>query len=87
MYKRQVQPCGYLELDCGNVRDTAFPEIWKKSQQFLNLRNPDVYEGKCGHCEYERVCGGCRARAQTMKGHYLREEPLCSYEPKKKPKK
>ncbi|MEF2144947.1 MAG: heme b synthase [Desulfovibrionaceae bacterium] len=82
----QVQPCGYLELDCGNVRETPFPEIWKKSQQFLNLRNPEVYRGKCGHCEYERVCGGCRARAQTMNGHYLEEEPLCSYEPKKRAK-
>ncbi|SKA74848.1 heme b synthase [Paucidesulfovibrio gracilis DSM 16080] len=82
----QVQPCGYLELDCGNVRDTPFPEIWRTSKQFLNLRNPEVYRGKCGHCEYERVCGGCRARAQTMNGHYLEEEPLCSYEPKKKAK-
>jgi heme b synthase len=82
----QVQPCGYLELDCGNVRETPFPEIWKNSKQFLNLRNPEVYRGKCGQCEYERVCGGCRARAQTMNGHYLEEEPLCSYQPKKKSK-
>ncbi|MBN2139609.1 MAG: heme b synthase [Desulfovibrionaceae bacterium] len=80
----QVQPCGYLELDCGNVRQTPFPEIWKNSRQFLELRNPKLYRGKCGRCEYERVCGGCRARAQTMRGHYLEEEPLCSYEPRKK---
>ena len=79
----QVQPCGYLELDCGNVLETPFPEIWKKSQHFQNLRNPKAYHGKCGVCEYERVCGGCRARAQTMNGHYLDEEPLCSYQPKK----
>ncbi len=79
----QVQPCGYLELDCGNVLQTPFPEIWKKSEHFQNLRNPKVYHGKCGVCEYERVCGGCRARAQTMNGHYLDEEPLCSYQPKK----
>jgi len=86
-HRGQVQPCGYLELDCGNVRETPFPDIWKQSQQFKNLRNPNVYDGKCGYCEYEKVCGGCRARAQTMKGHYLKEEPLCSYTPKKKPKK
>ncbi len=79
----QVQPCGYLELDCGNVRKTPFPEIWAKSPQFLNLRNPKVYDGKCGVCEYEKVCGGCRARAQTMNGSYLAEEPLCSYTPMK----
>ena len=84
----QVQPCGYLELDCGNVLKTPFPEIWRKSQQFLNLRNPEAYVGKCGVCEYEKVCGGCRARAQTMLGNYLREEPLCSHTPiKLRPKK
>ncbi|MGE4553730.1 MAG: SPASM domain-containing protein, partial [Desulfovibrionaceae bacterium] len=76
-----VQPCGYLELNCGDVRQTPFPEIWRTSEQFLNLRNPKAYVGKCGVCEYEKVCGGCRARAQTMKGHYLEAEPLCSYTP------
>lgn len=79
----QVQPCGYLELDCGQVKDTPFPKIWADSMQFANLRDPDKYTGKCGVCEYERVCGGCRARAQTMKGDYLAEEPLCSYTPRR----
>ncbi|WP_027721405.1 heme b synthase [Maridesulfovibrio zosterae] len=83
----QVQPCGYLDLDCGNVRNIPFPQIWAKSPQFLNLRNPETYDGKCGHCEFEKVCGGCRARAATMKDNYLGPEPLCSYEPKKKPRK
>ncbi len=82
-HRGQVQPCGYLDLDCGDVKKTPFPEIWRNSQQFQNLRNPKVYKGKCGICEYERVCGGCRARAATMKGDYLEEEPLCSYIPKK----
>ena len=77
----QVQPCGYLNLNCGNIRDKHFPEIWKTSQEFQNLRNPSTYDGKCGVCEYEKVCGGCRARAATMEGHYLKKEPLCSYTP------
>ncbi|MCM0753686.1 heme b synthase [Desulfovibrio aminophilus] len=76
-----VQPCGYLDLVCGDVRQTPFPEIWRTSPQFLNLRNPKVYVGKCGVCEYEKVCGGCRARAQTMRGDYLEAEPLCSHTP------
>jgi heme b synthase len=79
----QVQPCGYLELDCGQVRETPFPEIWAESFHFQALRNPAAYQGKCGVCEYHRVCGGCRARALTMNGHYLAEEPLCSYVPHK----
>ncbi len=79
-----VQPCGYLELDCGNVTTTPFPEIWRSAPQFLALRDPAAYQGKCGICEYHRVCGGCRARAQTMRGHYLAEEPLCSFQPQRR---
>ncbi|ACV69239.1 heme b synthase [Desulfohalobium retbaense] len=79
----QVQPCGYLDLDCGQVKQTPFPEIWANSPQFQNLRTPQAYTGKCGVCEYHKVCGGCRARAQTMRGDYLAEEPLCSYTPQR----
>ncbi|MBM4315740.1 MAG: heme b synthase [Deltaproteobacteria bacterium] len=84
----QVQPCGYLELDCGQVTQKNFSEIWNGSDIFGNLRNLDLYEGKCGRCEFLRVCGGCRARAHELTGNYLAEEPLCIYEPgegRKKP--
>jgi heme b synthase len=77
----QVQPCGYLELDCGNVRKQSFKEIWENSPVFLNLRNTDGYHGKCGICEYRKVCGGCRARAYESHGDYMNEEPYCIYEP------
>lgn len=80
----QVQPCGYLELDCGNVRATPFPQIWRESAIFRNLRDREKYEGKCGECEYHNVCGGCRARAYSMTGNYLGPEPLCSHEPRKR---
>ncbi|MBU4192381.1 MAG: radical SAM protein, partial [Proteobacteria bacterium] len=36
-HRGQVQPCGYLDLDCGNVRTTPVPDIWKSSPQVLNL--------------------------------------------------
>ncbi|AEH44650.1 Radical SAM domain protein [Thermodesulfatator indicus DSM 15286] len=78
-----IQPCGYLELNCGELRKQTFPEIWWHSEIFKNLRNFKVYKGKCGRCEYVRVCGGCRARAYEATGDYLDEEPLCTYEPKK----
>lgn len=77
----QVQPCGYLVLDCGNVRDTPFPEIWKKSKVFNQFRNQEEFTGKCGVCEYHKVCAGCRARAFTMSGDHMAAEPLCSHEP------
>jgi len=79
----QVQPCGYLSLDCGNVRETPFPELWKSTPWFLKFRNQDDYEGKCGICEYHKVCGGCRARAHSMDDNPMGQEPLCTYVPKK----
>jgi heme b synthase len=79
----QVQPCGYLELDCGQVTQKSFPEIWNGSEIFRNIRDLSRYEGKCGRCEFIRVCGGCRARAFEMKGDYMAEEPFCIYQPGK----
>ena len=79
----QVQPCGYLELNCGNIREQSFREIWENSTIFRDLRDFGKYRGKCGGCEYVKVCGGCRARAYESTGDYLAEEPLCLYRPKK----
>jgi heme b synthase len=76
-----VQPCGYLDLNCGDIRKASFADIWSKSDIFSSLRNFDNLKGKCGHCEFKRVCGGCRARAYEATGDYLAQEPLCSYQP------
>ncbi len=78
----QVQPCGYLELDCGNVKKKSFASIWENSEIFRNLRDYSKYEGKCGRCEFIKVCGGCRARAYEATGDYLSEEPLCLFQPR-----
>ena len=78
----QAQPCGYLELDCGRVRESGFADIWKNSDVFKNLRDRNRLKGKCGRCEFIRVCGGCRARAHEVSGDYLGEEPYCVYEPR-----
>ncbi|OGP52229.1 MAG: heme b synthase [Deltaproteobacteria bacterium RBG_13_43_22] len=78
-----VQPCGYLEINSGNIRKQTFREIWESSPIFLVLRDQTQYSGKCGYCEYFRVCGGCRARAFEATGNFLDEEPFCTYQPKK----
>lgn len=80
----EVQPCGFLETLCGNVKKESFVDIWKKSPTFLRLRDYDQLSGKCGPCEYRAVCGGCRARAYEATGDYMTEEPLCLYQPEDK---
>jgi heme b synthase len=77
-----VQPCGYFDKAAGNVRQQDFGEIWRTSPLFADLRDLDALKGKCGACEYKRVCGGCRARAFERSGDYLAEEPYCAYVPR-----
>ncbi|MCL5291625.1 MAG: heme b synthase [Actinobacteria bacterium] len=78
----QVQPCGYFDVAAGNVKESSFREVWESSVLFNDLRNFDKLKGKCGACEFKRICGGCRARAFEATGDYLAEEPYCIYVPK-----
>jgi radical SAM protein with 4Fe4S-binding SPASM domain len=76
-----VQPCGYLPLAAGNVRETPLGAIWRESAIFAALRDPDRLSGKCGACGYRQSCQGCRARAYAATGDYLAAEPDCPYQP------
>jgi len=81
-YRGDVYPCGYFPVSAGNVLETPFSRIWAESKLFADLRDPSLLQGKCGICEYSRVCGGCRARAYAETGNYLGEEPYCAYSPR-----
>ena len=79
----KVQPCAYLNMELGDVRQTPFDEIWKNSEGLNKLRTLE-YSGGCGSCEYKRACGGCRARAAYYhEGDYMAEEPWCLYHGRK----
>ena len=77
----KVQICGFLEEEAGDIKKEPFSKIWNTSKLFKEMRDLDHYHGKCGICEYRRVCGGCRARAFAISGDYLAAEPFCTYEP------
>lgn len=81
--KGKVQPCGYLPVQAGDIHEQSLSEIWEKSEVFHSLREPVNLKGKCGICEYKKVCEGCRARAFAQSGDYLSEEPYCSHKPPK----
>ena len=76
-----VQPCGYFDMQLGNVKEQPFSEIWTNSKVFNDLRDYSLLKGKCGACEYKAVCGGCRARALEVTGDYMESEPYCAYIP------
>ncbi|WP_307150018.1 TIGR04053 family radical SAM/SPASM domain-containing protein [Robertmurraya andreesenii] len=76
-----VLPSGLLPINVGNVRDKPLKEIYRESPVLKELRNPDLYKGKCGVCEYRFVCGGSRSRTYAVTGDYLESEPYCVYIP------
>jgi len=79
--KGDVQPCAYLDIPLGNVREKPFDEIWRDNLILNDLRSMQ-YKGKCGRCEYQHNCGGCRARAYYYSGgDYMAEDTWCLYHP------
>lgn len=78
----EVNPCPYLPIYAGNIREKSFEKIWKESLIFQELRDYSNLKGKCGICEYKDICGGCRARAYAISKDYLGEESWCVYQPR-----
>jgi radical SAM protein with 4Fe4S-binding SPASM domain len=78
---KNVLPCSYFPLSAGNLKTQSFKDIWEKSKLFQDMRDFKSYKGRCGSCEYIKVCGGCRARAYAMCGDYMEEEPFCKHIP------
>lgn len=76
----KLTACPYLPLAAGNLRTQSFGTIWRDSPLFREIRGGTL-GGKCGVCEYRRLCGGCRARAYALEGDYLAEDASCAYEP------
>ena len=78
----EIYPSGFLPISAGNVRKDCLVDVYRRSPLFTDLRNPDRLKGKCGHCEFRRICGGSRARAYAIHGDYLAADPSCVYQPK-----
>jgi AdoMet-dependent heme synthase len=76
-----IYPAGFLPLKAGNVRSDHLVDIYRHSPLFCALHCPSEFRGKCGRCEYSRVCGGSRARAFAFRGDPLSSDPLCPYVP------
>ncbi|MFI7294457.1 TIGR04053 family radical SAM/SPASM domain-containing protein [Streptomyces sp. NPDC050121] len=76
-----VHPSGFLPLSAGSVRKTPLTSIYRTSPLFTALRDADMLGGRCGRCEFRRVCGGSRSRAYGVTGDPYAEEPWCGYVP------
>jgi radical SAM protein with 4Fe4S-binding SPASM domain len=69
---------GHLTL--GNVKERKFSEIWNdENNEFLiKMREkPKHLKGRCSRCKHNKICGGCRIRAETVYGDLWQEDPAC----------
>lgn len=80
-HRGTIYPSGFLPEPCGNVRHDRLRDIYRDHPTFRELRDADALKGKCGSCEFRKVCGGSRARAAAMTGDWMEADPLCAYEP------
>ncbi len=78
-----VMPCPYLPTVARNIRKQKLSQIWQDADIFKTLRNPN-YSGNCKDCEFNDVCGGCRARAFAEKNDIMAEDSWCEYDSKLK---
>jgi len=80
-----VFPSGFLPIMVGNVRRQSLASIYRDSDIFRQLRRPHEFEGVCGICEFNTICGGSRSRAFALTGNPLASDPWCAYRPAETP--
>ncbi len=76
-----VTACPYMEETIGSLRETDVVTLWRDVPGFQRLRQPSL-EGRCGACEYTKLCGGCRARPLARDGNLMGEDFVCTYQPR-----
>ena len=76
-----VTPCPYLPVFAGTLRSSSLADLWTSSELFTGIRRRTSLGGRCGPCEMNGHCGGCRARAYGMTGDVMAEDPLCTHTP------
>ncbi len=73
-----VTACPYVDDSAGNIRESKFSQIWSQAEDFKRLREPKL-EGRCGQCEFQKLCGGCRARPLLEGNGLMGGDNFCTY--------
>lgn len=75
-----VGVCTFLpDLIIGNVFDKNLSDIWNKRRNVEEIDRliKREYKGACKNCVDRFICGGCRARALTLKNDLFEHDPYC----------
>jgi len=76
--------CSPSGMVFGDIRKDSFEQILDRiraSDIVKRLADPHNIKGKCGICEFNTICGGCRARAYIYSGDIFGPDSLCPYKP------
>lgn len=75
-----VTPCAVLFEPIINIHDydtvDEMTKAYENSEIVRNLMTRN-FEGKCGKCPMNRICGGCRATAKGLTGNYMGSDITC----------
>jgi len=77
-----VTPCAMMDEkildinDCESIEDII--NTYSNSSVIKNLFSRK-FNGKCGICKFNRICGGCRAFAKASTGDYMGSDMSCWY--------
>ncbi len=70
-----------LRCDCRRKHAIASLQESKSVSRLFHLLREGEFGGRCGRCEYRKLCRGCRARAFADTGDFLGPDEACAYEP------
>jgi len=75
-----IRPCVFIPYTLGNIRRKSLAKIWRRlieDRLVQELRDLNKLKGICRSCNWNIVCGGCRARAYFIKGDLFASDPIC----------
>ena len=72
-----VTPCVFLSEVCGNIMEDDLMDLWKENHKIQEVRDKEKLEDDCESCNFQNICGGCRARAHNYFNDYLEDDIGC----------
>jgi radical SAM protein with 4Fe4S-binding SPASM domain len=76
-----VYPCQFWRSSSlGKFPEKSFQAIWwnENNKLLQALRHKcDYLKGRCGQCQHNNLCGGCRIRAEAITGDLWESDPVC----------
>ncbi|MCW3982551.1 MAG: radical SAM protein [Candidatus Bathyarchaeota archaeon] len=75
--KGDILPCNFMQqFKLGNVRQNDLAKL-KENQLLKSIATKTNLKGKCGSCQYKKLCCGCRAKAYLTNKDIEDQDTTC----------